>query len=86
MPKPAETWYDRQANVSKLITYAALLVLLASLIFAADSAYLVFKAGTGDFNKAMFAALAGIATSAFLVGVSAIIDLLIVNAEALRNK
>ena len=96
MPK-AETWYDSQANIAKLITYAALLILLAALFWASDAAYLVhkFNAALGpndppsiakSYNLAIFTALGGIAASAFLAGIAAIIDLLIVNAEALRSK
>jgi len=85
MPKP-ETWYDSQANIAKLITYAALLILLASMGWATHAAWQEHFDPNADYRAAMFAAIAGIATSSFLAGVSAIIDLLIVNAEALRSK
>ena len=79
-----ETWYDSQANTAKLISYAALLVLLGSIGWAAYSAInsLEFQRVEGD----VITVLAGIAVSAFLYGVSAIIDLLIVQCEALRNR
>ena len=79
-----ETWYDSQATAAKLISYAALLVLLGSIGWAAYSAInsLEFQRVEGD----VITVLAGIATSAFLFGVSAIIDLLIVQCEALRNR
>ena len=85
MPK-AETWYDSQANIAKLITYAALLILFATLVWGVEVAINVFRAGASDYAQAIAIALAGIAVSAFLAGMSAIIDLLIVNAEALRSK
>jgi hypothetical protein len=93
-----ETWYDSQANTAKLISYAALLVLLGSIGWAAYSAYSVFSeaqktAGTNpavhvsaDYHTAMFSVIAGIAVAAFLYGMSAIIDLLIVQCEALRTR
>jgi drug/metabolite transporter (DMT)-like permease len=79
-----ETWYDSQATAAKLISYAALLVLLGSIGWAAYSAInsLEFQRVEGD----VITVLAGIAVSAFLYGVSAIIDLLIVQCEALRNR
>ena len=80
MPKSNETWYDRQALISKLITYAAMLILLSCFSW---SVYLLQLAGD-NLNAAILVVLAGIAVSAFLAGVSAIIDLHIVNAEALR--
>ena len=91
MSKPPETWYDRQALNSKLITYAAMLVLFASIACAVYSAWHAYRAQIAgepipDFHMPMFAALAGISVSAFLVGVASIIDLLIVHAEALRKR
>jgi hypothetical protein len=82
----AETWYDSQANMAKLITYAALLILLACLGWAAHAAWQEHFDPNADYRVAMFAAIGGIATAAFLAGIAAIIDLLIVNAEALRSK
>ena len=81
-----ESWYDSQANAAKLITYAALLILLASIGWAGYSAWLVHQDGKTDFHMAMFSLIAGIATSAFLYGVAVMIDLLIVGCEALRNR
>ncbi|HEY4329322.1 MAG TPA: hypothetical protein VGN88_06275 [Phycisphaerae bacterium] len=94
----AETWYDRQANISKMITYSALLVLLGSMGWAAYSGWETYAQSTStvvnmdwkdqhpDYHMAMLAAVGGVATAAFLVGVSAIIDLLIVQCEALRSR
>jgi len=84
MANKPETWYDSQATAAKLISYAALLVLLGSIGWAAYSAInsLEFQRVEGD----VITVLAGIAVSAFLYGVSAIIDLLIVQCEALRNR
>ena len=93
----AETWYDSQATIAKLITYAALVILAATLVWGIEAAYVVhkFNAALGpndppsiaqSYGPAIFTALGGIAISAFLAGIAAIIDLLIVNAEALRSK
>lgn len=93
-----ESWYDSQANAAKLITYAALLVLLASIGWAGYSAWEVHQATAGtttqaaaggsspDYHVAMFAVIAGISVAAFLYGVAVVIDLLIVGCEALRNR
>jgi hypothetical protein len=103
-----EMWYESQANAAKQISYAALLVLLGSVGWAAYSAYSVFQetsAGKGaaateaaatmkaavtptvhDYHAAMFSVVAGITAAAFLYGLSAIIDLLIVQCEALRTR
>jgi hypothetical protein len=81
-----ETWYDTQANIAKLIIYAALLILLASLGWSFHAAWQAHFYPEPSYRVAMLSALAGIATAAFLAGMSAIIDLLIVNAEALRSK
>ena len=43
-------------------------------------------ASHADYHTAIFSVIAGIAAAAFLYGVSAIIDLLIVQCEALRNR
>ncbi len=82
MAKTDERWYDRQALISKLMTYAAILIFLGCfgwglfmLHVATDYASQIY---------AVLFGLAGVAVPAFLVGVSAIIDLLIVNAEAMR--
>ncbi len=80
----AETWYDRQAFISKLITYSAILILLGSIGWAAYSA--ITSQDIQRVENDIYTVIAGIATSAFLIGVSAIIDLLIVQCEALRNK
>ena len=103
----SETWYDRQAFASKLITYAALLVLLGSIGWAGYSAWLSHKADqpveaakasgaittmqanmseSADYHAAMFSVLGGITAAAMLLGVSAVIDLQIVQCEALRNR
>jgi hypothetical protein len=98
----SELWYDNQANTAKLISYAALLVFLGSIGWAGYSAFLSHQASkvaatmpetartalaeSGDYHLAMFSALIGITAAAFLYGVSAIIDLLIVQCEALRNR
>jgi len=86
-----ETWYDSQANTAKLISYAALLVLFGAIGWAGYWVFWVEFVKTGDkgpadFNMAMISVIGGIAMSSFLYGVSAIIDLLIVQCEALRNK
>ena len=81
-----ESWYESYANGAKLITYTALLILLASIGWSAYSAWLEHQAGFNDFHLAMFSLIAGIATSAFLYGVAVIIGLLIVGCEALRNR
>jgi hypothetical protein len=98
-----ETWYDSQANAAKLISYAALLVLLGSIGWAAYSAYSVFSearavaaatatatgpaaAAVHDYHVAMFSVIAGITAAGFLYALSAIIDLLIVQCEALRTR
>jgi len=81
-----ETWYDSQANTAKLISYAALLVLFGAIGWAGYSAFLSLQTGTNDYHVAMFSVIAGVAAAAFLVGLSAIIDLLIVLCEALRNR
>ncbi len=102
----SETWYDSQANAAKLISYAALLVLLGSVGWAFYSAWVVTfppaKESTAitstasaaiaqtathvDYHTAVFSVIAGITASAFLYGLSAIIDLLIVQCEALRTR
>jgi hypothetical protein len=100
----SETWYDSQANAAKLISYAALLVLLGSVGWAAYSAFLITyppaqnqpaatvpaaivqSATHADYHTAVFSVIAGITASAFLYGLSAIIDLLIVQCEALRTR
>ena len=102
----SETWYDSQANAAKLISYAALLVLLGSIFWAGYSAFvvtfppapiqtatvgtapatLIQTASHADYHTAVFSVIAGISVSAFLYGVSAIIDLLIVQCEALRTR
>ena len=101
----SETWYDSQANAAKLISYAALLVLLGSVGWAGYSAFVVTfprpeqtrgrrhrarhiiqSASHTDYHTAMFSVIAGITAAAFLYGVSAIIDLLIVQCEALRTR
>jgi hypothetical protein len=83
-----ETWYDSQANTAKLISYAALLVLLGSVGWAAYSAWINFsdKDSHPDYHAAMLSVIGGITASAFLIGLSAIIDLLIVQCEALRTR
>ena len=84
-----ETWYDSQALAAKLITYAALLVLLASVGWAAYLAWEAHQAAQGGgeaYGTAILLAIAGIGSAAFLYGVGAIIDLLIVGCEALRNR
>jgi len=86
MAKNEETWYDGQANTAKLINYAALLILFGSIGWGSYSAWLSHQAGKDDFHLAMFSALGGIGMAAFLAGVAAIIDLLIVQCEALRNR
>jgi hypothetical protein len=100
----SETWYDSQANAAKLISYAALLVLLGSIGWAFYSALVVTFAPAqsqptatapatiiqtathADYHTAVFSVIAGITASAFLYGLSAIIDLLIVQCEALRTR
>ena len=102
----SETWYDSQANAAKLISYAALLVLLGSIGWAGYSAFVVtfppaqdLPASTTtapaaivqsathvDYHTAVFSVIAGITASAFLYALSAIIDLLIVQCEALRTR
>jgi drug/metabolite transporter (DMT)-like permease len=96
----SETWYDSQANTAKLISYAALLVLLGSVGWAFYSAWLSHKADQaaatmpgvpvghelGDYHAAMISVIGGIAAAAFLYGLSAIIDLLIIQCEALRTR
>lgn len=72
------SWYDRQALISKLLTYAAMLVLLASLGLGGYEVY------AQNVSSGMYLAIAGVAAAAIITGFSAIIDLLIVNAEALR--
>jgi drug/metabolite transporter (DMT)-like permease len=81
-----ETWYDSQANAAKLISYAALLVLLGSVVWAGFSAWQSHLSGKDDYHAAMFSAIGGIVAAAFLYGISAIIDLLIVQCEALRTR
>jgi len=39
----SESWYDSQANAAKLITYAALLILLGSIGWAGYSAWVQHK-------------------------------------------
>jgi hypothetical protein len=80
MARSDESWYDRQALFSKLITYAAILLFLGCWGWAI---YVWYKAN--DYQTAVFFCMAGIGVPAFLIGISAIIDLLIVNAEALRT-
>jgi hypothetical protein len=86
MANKPETWYDSQATAAKLISYSALLVLFGSIGWAGYSAYVTHRDGKDDFHAAMFSVIAGITAAAFLYGVSAIIDLLIVQCEALRNR
>jgi drug/metabolite transporter (DMT)-like permease len=84
----SETWYDSQANTAKLISYAALLVLLGSIGWAAYSAWNTYH-GTDahqDYHAAMFSVIGGMTAAGFLYGMSAIIDLLIVQCEALRTR
>ena len=81
-----ENWYDSQANAAKLITYGALLVLLASIGWAGYSAYQALESTGHDYHIAMFSVIAGISVSAFLYGLAVVIDLLIVGCEALRNR
>jgi hypothetical protein len=80
MAKANETWYDRQALVSKLITYAAILVFVGCFAWGLYILHLSWD----RLPEAVVWGVSGVAVPAFLVGVSAIIDLLIVNAEALR--
>ena len=78
-----EVWYTRQAMISKLLTYAAILVLASCAAFA------IYLMRYATLAQAMVWAVSGIAVSAFLAGISAIIDLMIVQAVALhdlRNK
>ena len=83
MSKQSETWYDRQALISKLISYAAIFILFGSIIWA----LWVLRRGmehTYVVDQAIVIGLGGVTIAGFLVGLSAIIDLLIVNAEAIR--
>ena len=72
-------WYDRQAMISKLLTNAAILVLLGSLGFGGYEAYRT------EYSNGVYLAVAGTAMAAVILGFSAIIDLLIVNAVALHD-
>ena len=76
-------WYTRQSTISKLLTYAAILILVACAAFA------IYLMRYSTLAEAMTWAVGGIVLSAFLAALSAIIDLLIVQAVALhdlRNK
>jgi hypothetical protein len=83
-------WYDRQATISKLLTYGAILILLASL---ATTAVLTFhhrdKIECWDLAVTLqlgAMALGGVFVAAVLAALSAVIDLMIVHAEALRTQ
>lgn len=86
----ATAWYDRQATISKLLTYGAILILLASLAAAATLAWVFRQAFEVADLKTIMAiggmAIGGTFVAAVLAAFSAIIDLLIVHAEALRSK
>ncbi len=89
MAKP-ETWYDLQATISKLLIYGAILILLASLITTAMLAF-HFRSDLEVPNldiimKLGALALGGTFAAGILAAFAAIIDLLIVNAEALRSQ
>ena len=82
-----ETWYDRQATISKLLTYASIVILLVSLASAATIAY-HYRALLTELNTVIVVgtlAVGGTFISTLLVGLSAIIDLMIVHAEALHD-
>lgn len=82
-------WYDRQATISKLLTYGAILILVASLSTTALLAYHHrVKIEEWDLPTIMpigGLALGGVFVAAILAALSAIIDLMIVHAEALRT-
>jgi len=78
---PQSNWFDRQALISKLLTYAAIVVLLASFGFGGFEVY----QSQNTLPSGIYLAIAGVIASALIAGLSAIIDLLIVNAEALRG-
>ncbi len=83
------SWFDRQALISKLLTYAAIVVLLASFGFGGYEVYRseqwqVYQ-GAYTLSAGIYLAIAGLIASALIAGLSAIIDLLIVNAEAIHD-
>jgi len=85
-----ETWYDTQAFIAKLLTYGAILILLASLATTAILAYQhrepIEKGDLDAILKIGGMAIGGVFVAAILAAFAAIIDLLIVNAEALRTQ
>jgi hypothetical protein len=80
-----ETWYDRQATISKLLTYASILILLVSLATAATIAYNYALHELPTVAVVSTLAVGGTFIAALLIGISAIIDLMIVHAEALHD-
>jgi hypothetical protein len=89
MAKP-ETWYDLQATISKLLIYGAILILLAALVTTGILAF-HFRADLEVPNLDIIMKLGGMAlggmfAAGILAAFAAIIDLLIVNAEALRSQ
>ena len=85
-----ETWYDTQAFIAKLLMYGAILILLASLASTALLSYhfrdLLEQPDLNVILKIGGMAIGGVFVSAILAAFSAIIDLLIVHAEALRTQ
>ena len=90
MSSGESAWYERQATISKLLTYGAILILLASLASTVTLTY-IYRADFEHPNLMIILSIGGMAiggtfVAAVLAAFSAIIDLLIVHAEALRNR
>jgi hypothetical protein len=105
MARSENNWYDRQALISKLITYVAILIFIAGIGWCGYNLYsrsasaasgaatspaatagATAPAATANYDLPLLVGIGTIAIPALLVGLSAIIDLLIVNAEAMRSR
>ena len=86
MADDENAWYTRQATISKFVTYAAILIFLGSI--GGAGYVLAYAPSTAHYESrttAIFCVIGGMAIAALLAGLSALIDLLIVQAVALHD-